>query len=554
MQSHSFRSIGRILLAACMVSLGVTSLSAQTAAPAAPGTPNASRWDVFMGYTYMGMHMINQPSTLRYSDIHLGAIGSVSYWMNRNFGGEVSYTNSPDGLNDGYSSIQVGPEFRKQTQELTLFAHGQIGVGRLGGPNNSSPSFFEHNRYVWGPVINGGGGVDYTSPLMNGRLGFRLMQVDYRYGHFNYGPVNPPPTAGDIGGRTNMRAITLSTGLLLHFGSLVPPPPVTASCSISAAAIFPGDPESASISAGALNPKMTATYSWTSDSGPVTGSSTTVTISTATLQPGTYTVKGHVSEGPKPGQSADCSAQFTVRAYEPPTIACSANPTSVRPGESSTITARGNSPQNLPLTYSYSATSGSVSGSGTSATLSTSGASPGTISITCNVVDSKGQSASARTSVSVIAPPPPPPVRAIPQTSSLCSMTFDRDKARPTRVDNEAKACMDDVALALQRSSDAKLAVVGNNSTPKTKAAQRREANYAAERAVNAKDYLVKEKGVDPSRVMVFTGSADTDNVSTTLVPAGATLNTAGLSPVDESAIKVQPRKAVIARKKAATK
>jgi hypothetical protein len=318
--------------------------------------------------------------------------------------------------------------------------------------------------------------------------------------------------------------------------------------------IFPGDPESASISAGALNPKMTATYSWTSDSGPVTGSSTTVTISTATLQPGTYTVKGHVSEGPKPGQSADCSAQFTVRAYEPPTIACSANPTSVRPGESSTITARGNSPQNLPLTYSYSATSGSVRGSGTSATLSTSGASPGTISITCNVVDSKGQSASARTSVSVIAPPPPPPpVHAIPQTSSLCSMTFDRDKARPTRVDNEAKACMDDVALALQRSSDAKLAVVGNNSTPKSKAAQRREAKYAAERAVNAKDYLVKEKGVDPSRVMVFTGSADTDNVSTTLVPAGATLNTAGLSPVDESATKVQPRKAM-AKKRAATK
>ncbi len=86
MQSHSFRSIGRILLAACVVGVGIPSLNAQTAAASAPGAPNTSRWDVFMGYTYMGMHMVNQPSTLRYSDIHAGAIGSVAYfWMNRNY-------------------------------------------------------------------------------------------------------------------------------------------------------------------------------------------------------------------------------------------------------------------------------------------------------------------------------------------------------------------------------------------------------------------------------------------------------------------------------------
>src|SRR5476651_900241 len=105
MQSHSFRSVGKLLLAACLVGLGVPSLSAQTAAPNAPDTPKDSRWDVFTGYTYLGEHMINQTSTIRYSDIHLGAIGSVAYWWNRNIGTEVSYTNSPGGVNNGFSSI-----------------------------------------------------------------------------------------------------------------------------------------------------------------------------------------------------------------------------------------------------------------------------------------------------------------------------------------------------------------------------------------------------------------------------------------------------------------
>ena len=39
-----------------------------------------------------------------------------------------------------------------------------------------------------------------------------------------------------------------------------------------------------------------------------------------------------------------------------------------------------------------------------------------------------------------------------------------RDKKRPTRVDNEAKACLDEVALDLQRQADAKAVVVGMTS------------------------------------------------------------------------------------------
>jgi len=185
-----------------------------------------------------------------------------------------------------------------------------------------------------------------------------------------------------------------------------------------------------------------------------------------------------------------------------------------------------------------------VSGSTSTATLSTAGAAPGTITVTCNVVDDKGQSASATTTVTIVAPPPPPPPPA-PTTSALCSVNFERDTRRPARVDNEAKACLDDVALSLQRSSDAKLAVVGNSNTKEKDLLKRKNAkavDLAAQRAVNTKDYLVTEKGIDPSRVQVYIGQTDGQTVTTTLVPAGATLDTSGLVVVDEVVVKAVPR------------
>ena len=48
----------------------------------------------------------------------------------------------------------------------------------------------------------------------------------------------------------------------------------------------------------------------------------------------------------------------------------------------------------------------------------------------------------------------------------------------------------------------------------------------AAQRAVNAKDYLVTEQGIDASRISVATGTTDGQTVENYLVPAGATFST----------------------------
>jgi outer membrane protein OmpA-like peptidoglycan-associated protein len=529
-----FSNLSRLMLAACAVGLGVGSLNAQTSSTAAPVGLNPSRVDVFLGYSYFGAHGQVKPAGIAYSSVDLGAIGSGAYYMNKYVGGEAIFAAHPDGQNDGLYTISGGPIARAPMQNFTLFAHGLVGGARLGGPNSSNP-FIYHEPYRWGPTLTAGGGMDYQLPFFDNRFSIRLFQADYRWMHTNYGPSVPIPTAGTLGGRTNLSAAELSTGVVAHFGHIIPPPPVTYACSVSPTTVFPGDPITVTGTAANLNPKKTATYSWTADGGTISGTSSTANIDTKTANPGTYTVKGHVTEGLKPGQSADCSASYTVKAFEPPTISCSASPSTVAPGDSATITATANSPQNRPLTYSYSSSAGTATGSTPTATLSTAGAAPGTITVTCNVVDDKGQTASSTTTVTVNAPPPPP----APETSALCSVSFERDAKRPARVDNEAKACLDDIALKLQSASDAKLAVVGDADS-----AEKKGPELAAERAVNAKDYLVTEKGIDASRISVYTGSENGKTVTTTLIPAGATLSTSGLTPVDESAVKAKPRTA----------
>ncbi len=330
------------------------------------------------------------------------------------------------------------------------------------------------------------------------------------------------------------------------------PPPVTLACQANPPAIFPGDTVTATATAGSVDTKKNTNviYDW-SGTG-VTGSGTTATVNTASLAPGSYTVKATVKEGKKgkeglkPGQTADCSASFTVKEFEPPTLSCSASPTTLKPGETSTVSATGLSPQNRPLTYSYTAAAGSIGGSGATATFNSEGAPTGNVGIVCNVADDKGHTATANTSVTILAPY----VAPTPHAKELSTISFEGDKGRPTRVDNEAKAMLDAVALSLQEQPDAKVVLVGN-ATEKEKALPKHHGKHAkmedvaAQRAVNIKEYLVTEKGIDASRITLATGTADAKTVIAYLVPAGADFaaDVTGTTPVDESMVKPQVRK-----------
>ena len=545
MHSRLFSSLSRILLAGCVLGLGATGMYGQSSSslPAAPGEPPLSRVDIFVGYSYAapkgtvetpmpdGTFFAAQPAA-----VDAGAIASGAYYFNRYVGGQIEYGNHQEGKNDGFQTIQGGIIFRFpiSSDAIIPFVHGLAGATRFGGPNSEPIAY---HSYTWGPALTAGGGLDYDTPWFNHHLGIRLFQADYEYFHVNFGPQFI------TGGRLNAGVARLSGGVVFKFGNIVPPPPVAYACSANPASVYPGEPVTITGTATNLNPKKKAVYSWTGEGA--NGTDSTVTVQTGSLAPGSYTVTGHVTEGQKVGQSADCTAQFTVKQFEPPTVSCSANPTQVNPGDSSTITATGVSPQNRPLTYSYQASAGSINGTGNTATLATTGAPAGTITVTCNVSDDKGQTASSTTTVDVAAPPPPP----APKVQTLCSIQFNHDKRRPTRVDNDAKGCLDDVALNLQRSSDATLVVVGNSApVPEARGRHRRHhvsaEELAAQRAVNTKNYLVTEKGIDASRISVRTDNSGQNEVQNYLVPSGANFDNdvQGTTQVNESTVKAQPR------------
>jgi len=357
---------------------------------------------------------------------------------------------------------------------------------------------------------------------------------------------------------------SLSLPLIVALVALAPmgckkAPPITLSAQASPPAVFPGEPVSVTATAGSVDPnkKTNVVYSWSGDS--VTGNGSSASVNTASQAPGSYTVKAEVKEGKKgkeglkPGQTADATAEYTVKAFEPPTISCSASPTTIKPGETSTVTSVAMSPQNRPLTYSYTASAGTITGTGTTAEYSSAGAPTGAVGITCNVSDDKGHTISSNTELTITAPPLPPPP---PHTQALCTINFTGDKKRQMRVDNEAKACLDQVALDLKQQTDAKAVVVGEQSADEAakEAKQQKYAEhhkhaivdqFAAQRAVNAKDYLVTEQGIDASRISVATGTTEGQTVENYLVPAGATFanDVTSTTTVDETTVKPQVRK-----------
>jgi hypothetical protein len=545
---------------------------AQEAPKPAPKTSysdSPSRWDIFAGYSYLApkgtvdvlQHDLVTTLPQTFKSMDAGMLGSGAYYFNKYVGAQVEggahdlWVNDKSASNGGIGSISGGLISRFPTADITPFIHGLIGAARVGGPQ-SEP-------FKWGTSLTAGGGMDYQTPWFNNHLAIRLFQADYEYIHVNWGPSHFNNSGLFItGGRANLNSARLSAGIVIHAGSLAPPPQLTVACAVNPTSVFPGDPVTATATVGSQDPKLNVITGISGDGIANPSNSATATVDTASLSPGQRTVKCDAKEG-KPGKeglkpwqlATQSTATFTVKEFEPPTISCSVSPTTIKPGDSATVTATAASPQNRPLTYTYSASAGNVTGTGASASYASTGAPTGPVSITCNVSDDKGHNASSNTNLTILAPPPPPQ----PHTQALCSITFETDKKRPTRVDNEAKACLDQVALSLQNQSDAKAVVVGeSNSAEKAKQDKQQKAeakrrhpkpveDAAAMRAVNTKDYLVKEKGIDPSRISVATSATDGQKVEDYLVPAGANFGSdvQGTTPVDETTVKPQVRKAL---------
>jgi hypothetical protein len=307
-----------------------------------------------------------------------------------------------------------------------------------------------------------------------------------------------------------------------------------------------GEPVTVTATPSNFNPKHPLNYSWSSNAGTVSSKDTTATINTSGVAGGDYTASVKITDPKMKNGMASCSASFTVKEppKNPPTMSCSASPTSVQAGGSASISCTCTSPDNVPVTISgWTASGGSVSGDGGTATLNTTGAGAGPITVSATCTDSRGLTATSSSTVNVEVPPPPPP-----EASKLSECDFP-NKVKPWRVDNTCKAILDDVAARLQHDPDAKLVIVGNSGSDE------KRKNLAGERAVNSKAYLSggeAKQAIDATRIETRTGSAGTRTAEYWVVPAGATFSAPGTTVVDESMVKAVPDHPAAAKKKAA--
>jgi outer membrane protein OmpA-like peptidoglycan-associated protein/opacity protein-like surface antigen len=424
-----------------------SSASAGQAVPMSPGSTTETavpysgrlnigvpRYELFLGYSYLravptladGNRLVwmNGGSTSLAFNLnrYLGIVGDFGAYTNSEirFQGAYGDTIDVDNANVGALSYLFGPRlsFRNHSR-FTPFAQALFGGVHANKVSLSKCTFSctllpDENAFA----MTAGGGLDIK---VQRHLAIRLIQAEYLMTRFQ------DYSSGTTSSQNDMR---LSSGIVFRFGGepyVAPLPPVTYFCSVNPKTVYPGEPIAVSGTALNLDPAKTAAYTWQVDGGTVTGISSTAKIDTTNLASGAYTLKCHVSEGDKPDENADATAPYVVKAFEPPTVSCSASPSIINTGDKSVITAAGVSPQNRPLTYSYSAASGTISGAGASATFDSTGAPAAAVGITCNVTDDKGQTATASTNVTVTVPAE---VRQLETRLALHSIFFQTDEPR----------------------------------------------------------------------------------------------------------------------------
>jgi hypothetical protein len=421
------------------------------------------------------------------------------------------------------NAFAIGPKFTYRTEHWMPFAEALYGFQHF----DSYPTRDQNS-----PILYLGGGVDYR---VSRRFAVRPIQADYVQTTFDR---NLPPGRSDI-----FSGVRLQAGFIMSFGLPAMEREVSATCSVEPLAVDAGVAVRVSVTPAGFMPKRTVSYSYSSTKVKIGGSTGTTSVDTAGLAPGTYTVSATVVDNGRGThqRSATCQASFTVNPppMRGPTLTVSASPAAVMCGDPSTITAVGGSPDNSSLTYSCAADSGHLTGSGPAYTLDTAGVPASTIGVNCTVTDARNLTASASTSVRCSVAEQKVPVK-------FGSIDFKNCDQPPTRVDNAAKDELGRYAEALQADPQAKGVVVGYATPEENTEKKGKMPEFAAERAVNTKEYLAVEPvnptKIDAERIQPRTGSGDDQRVDLWIVPAGVTFPAAGTTVVDESQVKAVPR------------
>ena len=414
-------------LTAGPVLLGLVSVVLFLNLPAA-AQDEVPQYDLFIGYQWLhpGATVATfknpfNPVPRNVEDLPKGAGGAFAWNLTPHWAleGDVGLNG---GNNDYLATFSAGPRLMLRQQDSDIFIHALVSYSRLQLDNlNASGGI--------GGII--GGGIDFRITRL---ISWRLIEADWMPSAHHYDGLFPSNLA-----RVNAQSVRLRTGILfnMHYPESKP---VGATVSVQPAEAMVGEPLTATASATGFNPKHSLTYDWSSTCGKITGKGETASIDTNGASGGSCSATVKVTDPrAKKNNVASASNNFTVKEppKNPPTMSCTASPTSVQAGASVSVSCTCSSPDNVPVSVSnYTAGAGSISGSGNNATLNTTGASPGKITVNASCSDQRGLNTPATTEVAIQTPPPPPPppvspeVRALEQRLALHSIYFPT--AQPT--------------------------------------------------------------------------------------------------------------------------
>jgi hypothetical protein len=395
--------------------------------------PPAPKWELYGGYSafYPGCDVHGLlpgavapvGSCLKWDPRGAGA--TVTYDFNRWFGLTVDSSGQWGSGQSGvaaridqveFFNLSAGPKITFRTHYFSPF------LEVLGGEHRLASEVFGNDREIG---FMAGGGLDLN---LTRHFAVRLFRADFVYSDHQYGPSSIVPA-------TDVRGVRLQSGLVFMFGGGQPGPPVSANCTINPSEIMVGEPTTATAAVNNFNPKHTLNYTWSSTGGQISGRDNTASITTNGVAGGHYTVTAHIADPRmmKNGE-ASCMAAFIVKELpkNPPAVSCSADPSTLQAGASSTISCTCTSPDNIPVTVGgWTASGGSVSGGNlNTAALSTSGVSPGSITVGATCTDSRGLNTPATTQVLVENPPPSPEFLKLEGGLALHSIYFPTAQPR----------------------------------------------------------------------------------------------------------------------------
>ena len=464
----------------------------------APGrlTP---RFELGAGYSYVNFN----PGDPFSSFSNHGASGFFAYNASRylglvaelngyNFSREVNGAN----VKAGWETFLFGPRLNvRRFDYFVPFVEFLIG-GSHGGAQLTGDQ--TQNAFA----LAAGGGVDV---VLTKHVAWRFVQMDYLMTNFS---------GSSLGGNARQDNFRVGTGIVLRLGLPAPPPPPkpkeppTASCAVTPGSVYAGSNDAVTVRVTANSPdSLPLTYSYTATGGAVEGTGPDARWNSSGVNPGSYTITAKVDDGK--GGSASCTADVRVeeRPHHPPTVSVSANPTTIKVGEKSAISCNATSPDNLPLTYSYSASGGQITGNGPQAQFDSTGVQPGTYSSKCEVTDSRGDKGDGSANVEVQQPPPPPEQIRLEQRLVLHSVYFPT--AQPTVASPQGgltasqKQTLDTLAVDfksyLAYKPDAHLILGGHADIRGSKEYNDKLSERRVERA---RSYLV-EKGVPADHIEV---------------------------------------------------